>query len=379
MVRRDGWPRSVRAFAMSSPRAPRYLSSCWLLVVGCGAGAGSVTTDLDAGLKLTSRLPVDAARDVAPTAVYAPAAPVVGHASHPKAVGPYPIVLMHGMGGFDTLDNLPVDVSYFNGVQADLEAHGESQVYVTIAPPYDSSENRAKSLAPQLDAILMKTRAAKLNLVAHSQGGMDARVLVSPGGLGYADRVASVTTIATPHHGTKVADVALGLIPGAASGVEGSVANAFLTLLEKGIYSVDGDPNLMAQATQLTTGYMANVFNPKYTDAAGVIYASYAGRTALESGAGDCDDALYANQPSSLDVAQPELAPTASYLEAAGATSDGLVPVNSAKWGTFMECVPADHLKECGMLLQNGPDPVSGFDHLVFFRAVVARLRAEGL
>ena len=30
------------------------------------------------------------------------------------------------------------------------------------------------------------------------------------------------------------------------------------------------------------------------------------------------------------------------------------------------------------MLLQNGPDPVSGFDHLVFFRNVVARLRSQG-
>jgi hypothetical protein len=44
-----------------------------------------------------------------------------------------------------------------------------------------------------------------------------------------------------------------------------------------------------------------------------------------------------------------------------------------------MECIPADHLKEVGLIDQNGPDPVSGYDHLVFFRAVVARLRAQGL
>jgi triacylglycerol lipase len=124
---------------------------------------------------------------------------------------------------------------------------------------------------------------------------------------------------------------------------------------------------------------MANVFNPKYVDAPGVVYASYAGRTNLESGNGDCDGAVYANQPKSLDVAQPELAPTATFLQAEGEVSDGLVPVASAKWGTFMECVPADHLKECGMLFQSGRDPISGFDHLVFFRAVVARLRAQGL
>ena len=36
---------------------------------------------------------------------------------------------------------------------------------------------------------------------------MDARVITSPQGLGYGDRVASVTTLATPHRGSKVADV----------------------------------------------------------------------------------------------------------------------------------------------------------------------------
>lgn len=345
---------------------------------GAAAGASERDAAADAGLRFSTQLPVDAGPDVTSTP-YVPASPVVAHPAQQKdAAGPYPIVLMHGMGGFETLDNLPVDVSYFNGVQADLEAHGESQVFVTVAPPYNSSEVRAQSIAPQLDAILAMTGAAKLNLIGHSQGGMDARVLTSPAGLGYADRVATVTTIATPHLGTKVADLALGLIPGPADGVAGGVANAFLGLLEKGVYSVQSNPDLMAQATELTTGYMANVFNPKYVDAPGIVYASYAGRTDLESGRGDCDDAVYPNQPTSLDVAQPELEPTASYLQAVGETSDGLVPVASAKWGTFMECVPADHLKECGMLLQNGPDRVSGFDHLVFFRAVVARLRAQG-
>jgi len=350
-------------------------------VLGNGAacgGASSVPAGADAGLPLTSQLPFDAGRDVVLKPVYVPAPPVPPP-SHAPPQGPYPIVLMHGMGGFNTLANLPLTVSYFNGVQADLKAHGESEVFVTIAPPYDTSENRAKAIAPQLDSILKQTGAAKLNLIGHSQGGMDARVLVSPAGMGYGNRVASVTTIATPHLGTKVADLGLGLISGPASGVESTVANAFVDLLEKGVYSVQSSPNLDAQATELTTSYMTGVFNPKYTDAAGVVYASYAGRTNLETGNGDCDDAVYANQPSALDIAQPELSPTASYLWTEGETSDGLVPVNSAKWGTFMECVPADHLKECGMLLQNGPDPVSGFDHLVFFRAVVARLRAEGL
>jgi triacylglycerol lipase len=60
-------------------------------------------------------------------------------------------------------------------------------------------------------------------------------------------------------------------------------------------------------------------------------------------------------------------------------TNDGLVTVASARWGTFLQCVPADHLKEVGQIAQNGADPLSGFDHLAFFRAVVSRIRAQGL
>jgi len=365
---------------MSQLPTVSLVASCLLLAgltSACG-GASSVSAadaSVDAGLRLSSELPVEAGPDVVSYPVYKPAPPVAPPAK-PAPVGPYPIVLMHGMGGFNTLDNLPLTVSYFNGVQADLKAHGEPDVFLTIAPPYDSSEVRAQAIGPQLDTILAQTGAAKLNLIAHSQGGMDARILVSPGGMNYASKVASVTTIATPHRGTKVADAALGLVSGS---VGSAVTNGFLNLLEKGVYSVQSSPNIAAQANELTTSFMANTFNPKYTDAPGVVYASYAGRTDLETGNGDCDEAVYANQPKSIDVAQVELEPTATYLWAEGEVSDGLVPVSSAKWGTFMECVPADHLKECGMLLQNGKDPISGFDHLVFFRAVVARLRAQGL
>ncbi len=367
-VRAELRPRTVtdrRALAV----APAL---CVAASLGCG-GAASIDPGAPA---------VDAGRDVTSSPTYQPAAPVVRQPGGPPASasrGPYPIVLMHGMAGFNQLENLPVTVSYFNGVQADLIAQGETQVFVTVAPPYDASEARAQALAPQLDAILAQTGAAKLNLIGHSQGGLDARLLVSPAGYDYASRVASVTTIATPHRGTKVADLALGLITGPLGTPVGGVTDAFFSLLEGSFYGTKSPPDVTAQATELSTPYMQSVFNPKYVDAPGVVYASYAGRTNLESGSGDCDGAVYANQSGSLDVAQPELAPTATFLQVEGETSDGLVPVASAKWGAFMECVPADHLKECGMLFQNGRDAISGFDHLVFFRAVVARLRAQGL
>ncbi len=124
---------------------------------------------------------------------------------------------------------------------------------------------------------------------------------------------------------------------------------------------------------------MVGTFNPKYVDDTRVFYTSYGGRTNLESGTADCTSAIYADDPSNVDAAQPELATTAAYLQGTdGTTNDGLVTITSARWGTFMQCVPADHLAEVGQILESGTNPMSGFDHLTFFRSVVTRIRLAG-
>lgn len=288
---------------------------------------------------------------------------------------PYPVVLMHGMSGFGKLEVGPVGVTYFDGVVSDLTKRGEA-VYVTVVPPFDTSDARAKALATQIDDILRRTGKAKVNLVGHSQGGMDARVITSPAGLGYGDRVASVTTIATPHRGSKVADLVLGLLKNVPANVIDDVTGGFLRIVQKTAYELESDAHLRAQVTELSEDHMAKVFNPKYVNAPGVLYMSYAGRTNLRTGVGVCDDGKYANKPLDVDAAQVALAPLAMFLEEGQLKiNDGLVTVESSKWGEFQECVPADHLKEVGQL---GPAAAS-FDHLQLFRNVVDRIRSAGL
>jgi triacylglycerol lipase len=291
---------------------------------------------------------------------------------------PYPIVLLHGMGGFEQLQHLPVDVEYFNGVVADLKQHGEPEVFATLAAPYDSSEQRAQAIAAQLDVILATTHRAKVNLVGHSQGGLDARILASPQGLAYGDRIASVTTIATPHRGTQVCDAALGLLDVLPKGDVDAFTEALLKLLQKSVYEVQTVPNLRSQVVELSEDYMLNHFNPKYLDDPRVKYASYAGRTNLQTGLLDCDG-KYPNDPLHVDLANPLFLPIAPLLAGPlNHSNDGLVTVESAKWGTFMQCVPADHLKEVGVLSVSQKDLVSKFDHLEFFRTVVSRVRGGG-
>jgi triacylglycerol lipase len=214
-----------------------------------------------------------------------------------------------------------------------------------------------------------------VNLVGHSQGGMDARVITSPQGLGYGDRVASVTTVATPHHGSKVADAVLGLLQYLPADVIDSVTGDFLALVEKTAYELQSDAHLRQQVVELSEKYMSTVFNPKYKDAPGVLYMSYAGRTNLRTGMGVCDGGAYDNDPLDVDVTQAALAPLAIFLEEGKLkVNDGLVTVESSKWGVFQQCVPADHLKEVGQL---GP-AASSFNHLELFRNIVARIRKAG-
>jgi triacylglycerol lipase len=339
------------------------------LVLGaCGSGAGP--TDDPAA-------PVSTSHGTSPaTPVRAPRPlPVV---STEGAGPPYPIVLLHGMGGFDQL-NPPIDLQYFNGVIAYLASIGETQVFATVAPPYDTSEDRAAAIAPQLAQILQQTGKAKVNLIGHSQGGMDARVLVSPNGMALGAEVASVTTLATPNHGSLVADAVLGLLQDVPPATVQQVTSAALSLLEKTAYQVQTDPQLQAQLTEISQAYMTSTFNPKYVDDPRIPYSSYAGRTNLETGVLDCGLGVYADDPTHVDDEQPELSATAAFLQGTtDITNDGLVTVQSARWGTFLQCVPADHLKEVGMIDQSGADPVSGFDHLQFFGNVVARIRAAG-
>jgi triacylglycerol lipase len=315
----------------------------------------------------------------APTTPLQPPRPGPVLAGGSEAGGaPYPIVLVHGMGGFDKLQP-PLDLQYFNDVIADLASIGETQVFATVAPPYDTSEDRAAAIAPQIAQILKQTGKARVNLVGHSQGGMDVRVLASPHGMALGAEIASITTVATPHQGSLVADAVLGLLQDVPPAMIQQVTSAALTLLEQTAYQVQTNPQLQAQLQELSQAYMTSTFNPKYIDDPDVPYSSYGGRTNLQTGVQDCVAAVYPDDPTHVDAAQAEVQPLAQFLQGTtDVTNDGLVTIPSARWGTFLQCVPADHLKEVGQIAQSGADPVSGFDHRLFFRSVVARIRSAG-
>jgi triacylglycerol lipase len=109
----------------------------------------------------------------------------------------YPLVLAHGMAGFDTLFGV---LDYFYGIDSAL-ASGGAKVYVTHVPSFNSSEARGEALLAQVQDIVARTGCGKVNLIGHSHGGLDVRYVAAV----RPDLVASVTTVGTPHKGADLA------------------------------------------------------------------------------------------------------------------------------------------------------------------------------
>jgi triacylglycerol lipase len=270
----------------------------------------------------------------------------------------YPVVLLHGMGGAETVGG----VDYFYELREVLDAEG----YLVRNPsvePFATSVERASQWSDVLDELTAAGVGEKFNLVAHSQGGLDARYLIS--GLGQGARIASLTTVGAPHAGTPVADVLGGTID---DGIVSAEIVDLCTAVFASLYGLEADdPSLTETLAFLTTENMA-AFNAAYPDDPEVYYASWAGWScALTDGA--CQDAHGG------ETIEPLLDPLYLLLAAYGWDSDGLVPVESAAWGDYRGTIDADHVDEIGHF---SDESNPAFDHRAFYLAELAHLAELG-
>lgn len=295
----------------------------------------------------------------------------------PEPPGP-PIVLAHGFFGFETFAGVGF-LSYFYGVRDDLVARGEPRVFTPAVDPFADSDTRGAQLLAAIEDILAQTGADQVTLIAHSQGGLDARYVASE----RPDLVTSVTTIATPHAGTRVADIATGLVP--FPGAQ-AVVDALVAAVAGPLWSAAGsDTSLFDSLEQLTTEGVAD-FVARHPDGAGVVYYSIGGRSDRSDGGSDCDvpggaPAFITRWDSQVDPLDPLFLVTEPLIDGGlfrNDPNDGLVRVDDSKHGTFLGCIPADHLDEIGHLLGDGGGIGNNFDHLRFYRELVAWLRVQG-
>lgn len=268
----------------------------------------------------------------------------------------YPIVLCHGFSGFDKLvfpklsDALTMKqitagsqsekgvqeaassplllLDYWMGIKEALEKIG-STVLIAKVPAFGTIKERAQSLNDFIEVqckVLRKQESKasiydtgskdgrtfkstheriKVNLVAHSMGGLDSRYLISrlPHKL---FQVVSLTTVSTPHHGSECADFVVDIV---------NKLPALKPLCPRSI-------------PELTTSHMKQ-FNKEVPDDPNVHYLSY----------GATFDPHWFNVfKITSDIMKLK-------NSSGDAKNDGLVSVESAKWGHYLGTLDqVDHL-----------------------------------
>ncbi|MES2259257.1 MAG: triacylglycerol lipase [Pseudomonadota bacterium] len=272
----------------------------------------------------------------------------------------YPVVLVHGLFGFDSVG--PVD--YFYGIASGLRSGG-ADVHVTSVSAANSTEVRGEQLLVQVKQILAATGAAKVNLIGHSHGGPTARYVASV----RPDLVASVSSVGGVNKGSKVADILIGAAPGVAY----DVANAVSSLISFLSGSSTLPQSARAAAVSLSTaGTLA--FNARHP--AGVP------TSACGEGAYQVNGVQYFSwsgaQPYTnvFDATDPILAVTG--LAFGGAKNDGLVSSCSSHLGRVIrDDYALNHLDEVNQLI--GITNLFETSPVTIFRQQANRLQGLGL
>lgn len=275
----------------------------------------------------------------------------------------YPIVLVHGLFGFDSSGGL----EYFYGIPAALR-EGGAEVYVARVSGAHSTEVRGEQLLEQVKNIVALSGAARVHLIGHSHGGLTVRYVA-----GVAPQlVASVTSIAAPHKGSRLADIVREATP------EGSVpeklasgaARALVALI--GLFSGGARlPQMPAAALDsFTTAGMAD-FNRRFPQG-------------LPSGCGDGAELVNGVRYYSWTgtrLLTNLLDPTDLPLSLLGLVfdepNDGLVTVCSSRLGTHLGDYPHNHLDQINQML--GLRGWFSADPVALYRQHANRLKLLGL
>ena len=246
----------------------------------------------------------------------------------------WPIVLVHGLGAKSRYG----PIEYFHGIPGRLRQAG-NLVFVADLTSWQTLEHRKRELHEQIDRNFPE---GKVNLIGHSMGGLDCRLLAADPTI--SGRIASVTTVGTPNRGCLLADLALGILPDATLDVSQQVLE-MLKLSGEGF-------------RQITTKHMTGEFMKQAPEAEGVRYFS---ATSVIQGS------VYRN-------ALPMFWLTHRILQRYEGENDGFVSLHSARWGEHICTYTGDHYAQVGQIAGFS----RGMDHHQFFDEIILRLKREG-
>ncbi len=277
----------------------------------------------------------------------------------------YPIVLEHGLAGFNQLFGV---YSYWFGIVGELE-DGGATVFTTTVSQFNSTEARGEQLIDQIETIVALTGKPKVNLIGHSHGGLDVRYVAAV----RPDLVASVSSVATPHKGAALADYLRANIQNGSftQNVVAYFANSLGTVL--GLLTGRSNPqDAVAALDSLTSAGLAT-FNAQYPQGVPT--------TACGQGAATVNGIKYYSWSGTgiltnvLDVSDAALALSSFFYPEA---NDGLVGKCSSHLGTVIrDNYFQNHLDEVNQVL--GLVSIFESSPPALFRAHANRLKTAGL
>ena len=259
----------------------------------------------------------------------------------------YPILMVHGVFFRDYRY-----INYWGRIPRELQRNG-AQIYYGCQQSAAAVEDSGKELAARIREIVEETGCEKVNIIAHSKGGLDSRAAIAHQGMG--PYVATLTTINTPHRGCIFAEYLLGKVPQAARQKIADTYNATLRRLG------DQNSDFLAAVTDLTASACEkrNALTP---DDPGVVY---------ESVMSYCRRAGHGKFPLNMTY------PIVRHFDG---ENDGLVSVDSAKWGSRFTL-----LEPCGKrgishgdVVDLNRENIPGFDVREFYVKLVADLKRRG-
>lgn len=260
----------------------------------------------------------------------------------------YPIILVHGIFFRDWKH-----VNYWGRIPAELKRNG-AKVYYGNQQSAASIASNAAELKKTIQEVLRKENVNKVNIIAHSKGGLDARYMISK--LNMDKHVASLTTINTPHRGTPLVNQLLKIVP---DKTVRFVAKKYDETYQK---LGDDNPDVYAGVKELSEENIAKL-NKELKNKKGVLYQSVGSKMVSPRST---------VLPLSLGF---------TLISIDGEENDGLVPVDSFINGEYLGTIKTDDGQSVGHgdMVDITRRNIKGFDVLEFYVNLVADLKKKGL
>jgi triacylglycerol lipase len=257
----------------------------------------------------------------------------------------YPLLLVHGVGFRDLKY-----INYWGRIPKELIRNGAT-VYYGNQEAWGTIQYNAQDIKNKILEVLKETSAEKVNIIAHSKGGLDARYVISK--LDMGDYVASLTMISSPHRGCKFVDIACKL----PDGIYRAVARTFDKYYR---FIGDKNPDFYTASRQFST-YNSIIFNEEVKDVPKVYYQSYT--TVVKSMFGD------------YILSIPYI-----MVKLTEGENDGLVSINSAKWGEFKGVLRNKYRRGIshGDIIDLRREDYKGFDAIEKYVEIVSELKDKG-